>query len=149
MESEIDFKFQKCGYCRYFQPCGKYDEGASAADVERGRCRRYPPKVDMSYYPYFLKHFMHIMENLAQVEHSGEIWHDSDTDLHDMLKTCSIQPYVQMDDFCGEFKPANVIQVKNIVDLFEGYDLSTNKISEMIEYLKRSGKGKSKKFRLS
>ena len=147
MKDEIDFKYQKCGFCRYFLPWGNYEEGASAADVERGRCRRYPPKVDLKYYPYFSKHFMHFMEDLAQFEHSGDHWYDPETKPDEVLQTCSILPYVQMDDFCGEFKPAYVIQLKEIVDLFEPYNISTDKFQQAIGYFEKLSHRKSKKWR--
>ena len=148
MEKEIDFKYHKCGFCRYFLPWGDYEENASADDTERGKCMRYPPKINLGYYPFFLKKSIRTKEDLAQVEHSGRLWSDADTNPEEVVQTCSILPYVQMDDFCGEFKPAHISQLKKLIDLYETYNISTENVREGLIYFQKYIRQTSKKSKL-
>lgn len=147
METEDHSKYEKCGFCRYFVPWGKYGEGASAADVRRGKCHRYPPRVDLAFYPYFLKHVMHIMESVAQVEHSNEPWPDHETSSEEIVRTCSILPYVQMDDFCGEYRPAHIDQIKSIINLFISHDIHVDEFQEGLKHFEKLVPKNSKRGR--
>jgi len=104
MKREEDFEYQKCRICRYFLPWGNYEKDASAAEVRTGICRRYPPRVDFMFYPYFSKDFRNLMETVAQSESSNEAWIDPETPVGEIVKTCSLRPYVEMDAFCGEYQ---------------------------------------------
>ena len=141
MEKEVDFKHQKCGFCKYFLPWGNYEEGASSAEVETGKCRRYPPKVDFRFYPYFEKHLMSVLgyvaEALEQNEISDKTNIDSETHSEKVIKTCSILPYVQMDGFCGEYKPSDISQIKEIINLFETYNIPTDKFQDWLNYFEK------------
>jgi hypothetical protein len=152
---KLEYRYQSCGFCRYFLPWGKYEEGSSAADARTGKCRRYPPTVNFMYYPYFSKHFVNFMQSLGEVGNSSEPWADPEIAKEELtnlpgdkvIKLCSVLPYVEMDDFCGEYMPANPSQLRDIIDIFETHQIRTDDFQEALKLFEKMA-AKAKKGQL-
>lgn len=77
-----------------------------------------------------------VSEALDMKEISNKSNVDSETHSNDVIKTCSILPYVEMSDFCGEYKPADISQIIEIINFFEGESISTDELQEGLRYFK-------------